>query len=100
MKRILLLIVLVYSINGFSQRQMIGLRGGYNYNMNEMSGTGEWRPGQCFHIGATYWYQPKKFYAFGIDLFYEKRAQGNINDAVKEDQDGNLVGDAAHASYY
>lgn len=80
---------------------MIGLRGGYNYNMNQMSGTGEWQPGQCLHVGVSYWVQPKRFYAFGIDLLYEKRAQGNIDDAILQDQNGNLVDPGkTRASYY
>ena len=98
----LIAIIILCTISSFSicQRQMIGIRSGYNYNMNRMSGTGQWEPGQCFHIGLSFWYQPKKFYAFGLDLLYEKRSHGNINDAILNDENGNIAGGTSYASYF
>lgn len=92
MKRAIIVVVLISSINAIGQNHFLGLKGGIswtNINSDNFLNDNKYRTG--FSSGLTYNYRFAENFNIGAELLYDQK--GFKNEIVFTDEEGNQIGE-------
>lgn len=101
MKRILLLIAIIGSINGFSQKHWAGIQFGYNYaRMTGFTMTGYQTPSHRVVFGGNYEFIFKDKGLFQAEIIWQQHKYGSKGEALQTDSSSLIVVDQEYYMHY
>ena len=98
MRKIITLLIVLFTVPVFGQNHFIGLKGGINWTnviSDNFLSDNDYRNG--FIGGLTYEYEFKKKFHLGLDLVYAQK--GFKNDVIFTDETGNPIGEKATSNF-
>ena len=98
MRKIITLLIVLFTVPVFGQNHFIGLKGGINRTnviSDNFLGDNDYRNG--FIGGLTYEYEFKNKFHIGLDLVYAQK--GFKNDIIFTDEIGNPIGEKATSDF-